>query len=92
MSGLRESQLIERDLTVPEALLPAAGYIPFRRSDNTLHIAGQVPRRGGKTAFMGTPGKDMSLESVAALPKGVPVEAEATIELFDVPPCVPATR
>jgi enamine deaminase RidA (YjgF/YER057c/UK114 family) len=28
---------------------------------------------------------------VAALPKAVPVEVEATIELLDVPPCVPAT-
>src|SRR5690348_4495549 len=63
MAGNRERRLSEMGFTLPPAPTPAAAYIPFKRSGAILFVAGQVPRRDGKAAFIGTLGATISLEN-----------------------------
>lgn len=62
MPGLREAQLIRRGLILPITPVPAANYVPFKRSGNILYVAGQVPRVNGKTAFVGILGSSIDVE------------------------------
>ncbi|MGT2465814.1 RidA family protein [Mesorhizobium atlanticum] len=62
MPGLREAQLIRRGLILPTAPVPAANYVPLKRSGNILYVAGQVPRVNGKTAFVGILGRSIDVE------------------------------
>ncbi|WP_045387808.1 RidA family protein [Falsirhodobacter sp. alg1] len=39
-----ESRISELGLTLPEAPLPVANYVPFVRTGNLVHISGQVAR------------------------------------------------
>ncbi|WP_054313333.1 RidA family protein [Mesorhizobium sp. 1M-11] len=62
MPGLYETRLIELGMTMPEAPIAAANYIPFKLCGNVLYLAGQVPRLNGKSAYLGILGRDIGLE------------------------------
>ncbi|PZO85420.1 MAG: hypothetical protein DI626_07450 [Micavibrio aeruginosavorus] len=60
--GNIETRLKELDMTLPQAAPPAANYIPYTISGNTLYIAGQIPFLNGVKAHMGRLGEDMGIE------------------------------
>ena len=49
-------------ITLPVAAAPAANYVPYVISGNTLYLSGQLPMEGGKVAVTGIVGKDVALE------------------------------
>jgi len=62
MAGKIEARLKELGITLPEAPMPAANYVPFVRSGNLLFISGQIPMEGGKPQFVGKLGREFKIE------------------------------
>ncbi len=62
MPGKIDERLKELGITLPEAPMPAANYVPFVRSGNLLFIAGQIPMEGGKPQFIGKLGREFKIE------------------------------
>ena len=62
MSSQIEERLGELGLTLPEAAAPAANYVPWTRSGNTLYIAGQLPFENGGLSIKGQVGGAVDLE------------------------------
>lgn len=62
MAGKIDARLKELGITLPEAPMPAANYVPFVRSGNLLFIAGQIPMEGGKPQFIGKLGREFKIE------------------------------
>ncbi len=60
--GNIETRLKELDMMLPQAAPPAANYIPYTISGNTLYIAGQIPFLNGVKAHMGRLGENMGIE------------------------------
>ncbi len=50
-------------ITLPVAAAPAANYVPYVISGNTLYLSGQLPMEGGKVAVTGIVGKDVELDA-----------------------------
>ncbi|MCD2171466.1 RidA family protein [Rhizobium sp. C4] len=50
-------------ITLPVAAAPAANYVPYVISGNTLYLSGQLPIEGGKVAVTGIVGKDVELDA-----------------------------
>jgi len=69
MSGRIDARLAELGVTVPEAVAPAANYVPTVQSGSTLYISGQVPMRDGKIHYVGKLGDGFSIEDGAACAK-----------------------
>ncbi len=68
MSSTIETRLSELGVTLPNAPAPAANYVPFVVTGNTVYVSGQVPFVDGKL----TPGKlgaDTSVEEGAEIAK-----------------------
>jgi enamine deaminase RidA (YjgF/YER057c/UK114 family) len=57
-----ETRLQQLGLSLPMAAKPAANYIPYTVSGNTLYISGQIPFLNGERAFIGRLGEDMGIE------------------------------
>src|SRR5581483_7492579 len=51
MAGKIDARLRELGITLPEAPMPQANYVPFVRSGNLVFVAGQIPLEGGKPQF-----------------------------------------
>jgi enamine deaminase RidA (YjgF/YER057c/UK114 family) len=67
MSGF-ETKLAEMGVTLPEAPAPAANYVPFVQTGNTVYVSGQVS--AGPDGFItGKLGADMDVEAGAAAAK-----------------------
>ncbi|QRF65483.1 RidA family protein [Ponticoccus alexandrii] len=65
MSDPIETRLAELGLTLPDAPAPAANYVPYVISGNTLYVSGQVSM--GPDGFItGKLGQDLSVEEGAA--------------------------
>ena len=62
MAGKIDARLKELGITLPEAPMPAANYVPFVRSGNLVFIAGQIPMEGGKPQFIGKLGREFKIE------------------------------
>lgn len=56
-----EARFKSLGLALPEAPKAVANYVPYRRAGNLLYIAGQGPAFG-QSEFLGTLGKDLTLE------------------------------
>ncbi len=56
--GQFESKLAEMGVTLPEAPMPAANYVPFVQVGNTLFVSGQIPK-AGDDMIIGKLGADM---------------------------------
>ena len=61
MSGRIDQRLAELGITLPDAPVPSANYVPFRRSGNQVFIAGQISVTGDESAT-GKVGGDLSVE------------------------------
>jgi enamine deaminase RidA (YjgF/YER057c/UK114 family) len=57
-----EARLKQLGIELPEAVAPAANYIPVRKSGSMMYVAGQVPSTGGKDQFVGKVGREVSIE------------------------------
>ena len=61
MSQAIEDRLKELGIELPVAAAPAANYLPYTLSGNTLYISGQLPMEAGKVAVTGLVGSDVDV-------------------------------
>ncbi|MFD1744457.1 RidA family protein [Rhizobium helianthi] len=61
MSAAIDGRLKELGIELPVAAAPAANYVPYTLSGNTLYISGQLPMEGGKVAVTGLVGSDVDV-------------------------------
>ncbi|WP_105382090.1 RidA family protein [Neorhizobium alkalisoli] len=61
MTEAIEARLKELGITLPVAAAPAANYVPYTISGNTLYLSGQLPLEGGKVAVTGLVGRDVDV-------------------------------
>ncbi|CDZ29222.1 RidA family protein [Neorhizobium galegae] len=61
MTEAIEGRLQEMGIVLPVAAAPAANYVPYTISGNTLYLSGQLPIEGGKVAVTGLVGRDVDL-------------------------------
>lgn len=62
MAGAIDSRLAELGIELPEASAPAANYVPYRISGNTVYISGQVPVSGGELQYIGKLGVEFTVD------------------------------
>jgi enamine deaminase RidA (YjgF/YER057c/UK114 family) len=62
MSGKIEGRLAEMNIKLPEPPAPVASYVPYVVSGNLVFISGQVTMADGGLRYVGTVGKELSLE------------------------------
>ena len=56
-----ERKLSEMDITLPDAPVPAANYVPFVKVDNIVYVSGQISI-GSDGLIKGVLGADMSIQ------------------------------
>ena len=67
MTRTISGRVAELGLALDPAAAPAANYVPFVQEGNLLYISGQISRAGGKAAFLGQLGNQISdADGVAA--------------------------
>lgn len=57
-----EKRLEKLGVKLPEAAVPVAAYVPFRRTGNLIYISGQDCRVNGELQYQGKVGKDVTEE------------------------------
>jgi enamine deaminase RidA (YjgF/YER057c/UK114 family) len=75
-----ERKLNELGLTLPQAPVPAASYVPFRINGNTLILAGVVSMRDGIVTHAGQVGREQTVESGNAASEVCALNALASIK------------
>jgi enamine deaminase RidA (YjgF/YER057c/UK114 family) len=76
-----QAKLAELGLTLPEAALPVAAYVPAVRTGNLVFTAGQLPLVDGKIPFVGKVGSDVTPEQAKELAQVCALNALAAISL-----------
>ena len=76
-----QSKLAELGLTLPEAALPVAAYVPAVRTGNLVLTAGQLPLVDGKIPFVGKVGSDVTPEQAKDMAQVCALNALAAISL-----------
>ncbi|WP_440410536.1 RidA family protein [Neorhizobium petrolearium] len=61
MTEAIDGRLKELGIVLPVAAAPAANYVPYTISGNTLYLSGQLPIEGGKVAVTGLVGRDVDV-------------------------------
>ncbi len=62
MTGTIDARLKELGITLPQPPAPVASYVPYVVSGKQVFISGQVTFAEGKLKYVGTVGKELSLE------------------------------
>lgn len=62
MTGTIEAKLKELGILLPEAVMPAANYVPCVQTGNQVVVSGQLPMKDGKPQFIGKLGAEFSVE------------------------------
>jgi enamine deaminase RidA (YjgF/YER057c/UK114 family) len=62
-----EQRLARLGLALPEVPQPAANYVPWKRVDSLVYVAGQIPFVRGQLAGVGKVGIDVSLDRACEL-------------------------
>ena len=76
-----KAKLSELGLTLPEAALPVAAYVPAVRTGNLVFTAGQLPLVDGKIPFVGKVGSDVTPEQAKDMAQVCALNALAAISL-----------
>jgi enamine deaminase RidA (YjgF/YER057c/UK114 family) len=76
-----QSKLAELGLTLPEAALPVAAYVPAVRTGNLVFTAGQLPLVDGKIPLVGKVGSDVTPEQAKDMAQVCALNALAAISL-----------
>jgi len=58
IGGKIDARLAELGISLPEAAAPAANYVPFVQTGNTVVVSGQITLKDGKPEFIGKLGKE----------------------------------
>jgi len=74
MPGTIDARLAELAITLPDAPAPAANYVPFVRTGQTVFISGQVPFDDGKLGWQGIVGDDLDLDAARAAARCVQLQ------------------
>lgn len=69
MAGNIEKTLAELGVTLPQAVAPAANYVPAVKSGNMLYVSGQLPIGPEGLTLKGTLGAGVSIEDAQAAAK-----------------------
>ena len=62
MSGKIDARLAELGIVIPTPASPAANYVPFTISGNTLFVSGQITMWDGEVKYIGRVGDRISKE------------------------------
>lgn len=62
MTSTVQKKLESLGLTLPEAVMPAAAYVPFTVSGNHVFVSGQLPMKDGKPQDIGKVGREFTIE------------------------------
>ena len=79
MPGKIESRLAELNIKLPEPPAPVASYVPYVVSGNLVFISGQVTMADGGLQYVGTVGKELSLEDGKAAARLCAINALAQL-------------
>jgi enamine deaminase RidA (YjgF/YER057c/UK114 family) len=79
MSGKIESRLAELNIQLPEPPAPVASYVPYVMSSSLVFISGQVTMAEGGLQYVGTVGKELSLEDGKAAARLCAINALAQL-------------
>ncbi|MCY4312061.1 MAG: RidA family protein [Rhodospirillaceae bacterium] len=80
MTGVIDARLEELGITIPDAPIPAANYVPWVVTGNTVFIAGQVPFRNGELSHIGKLGDKFSVEDGQACARIVAINILAQLK------------
>src|SRR3954465_2427333 len=79
MPGKIEARLADLKIQLPEPPSPVASYVPYVVSGNLVFISGQVTTAGGTLQYVGTVGKELTLEDGKAAARLCPVNVLAQL-------------
>ncbi|HSC19818.1 MAG TPA: RidA family protein [Rhizomicrobium sp.] len=79
MPGKIESRLAELNIKLPEPPAPVASYVPYVVSGNLVFISGQVTMADGGLQYVGSVGKELSLEEGKAAARLCAINALAQL-------------
>ena len=65
MTASAETNLKSLGITLPDAPMPAANYVPYVLSGDLVYVSGQLPLVDGKLAVTGHVGKEVTTEQAA---------------------------
>ncbi len=77
--GQFETKLAEMGVTLPEAPMPAANYVPSVRVGNTLYVSGQLPKLGDDMT-VGKLGRDLETAEGAEAAKACAINLLAQVK------------
>jgi len=80
MTGTIDARLAELGITIPQAPIPAANYVPWVVTGNTVFIAGQVPFQDGKLSHIGKLGDAYAVEDGQACARIVAINILAQLK------------
>lgn len=66
MSSSVAQKLSSMNLEIPPSVMPAANYVPYVVSGNTVFISGQLPMKDGKPQDIGKVGREFTVEQAQA--------------------------
>ncbi|WP_176074082.1 RidA family protein [Brucella intermedia] len=86
MTDTIDSRLKKLGISIPEAVAPAANYVPFAQSGSLLLTSGQLPLEGGKLVHTGQIGDELTVAhgQAAARACAVNILAQAKAALGDL--------
>ena len=82
-----EQRLAALGITLPEAMAPAANYVPFKIAGNVLYVSGQLPADPDGNLIKGICGDDIETDAAAHAAErsavNILAQAKAAIGDFD---------
>ena len=74
-----QQKLHDLQLTLPAVATPAAAYVMFAQTGNTVYLSGHIAKKDGKV-WVGQLGRDMSTEQGKEAARGVAIDLMATLQ------------